>query len=403
MPQDWTDPPEDTDPLDVERPVGSADDLDPGGYDPGDDPASRAPEGSLAPPEEPDRGKVTYPVAPAAIPAWVKPLGNGKIPMDRMLKVAPLGSGYLVPEAAAAWRNLQNAASGAGFTLTMTGAYRSYDQQVELFNQRYSTSNTGGSSKVWNGTQYWLKPNMAMAAVPGTSNHGWGCAVDAALGGYGADAKVVDSAFLQWALEHASANGWSWEVQSEPWHLRLTGITAAPQARADAPAPPQASPTPTLKLGSVGGQVAALQLFCLKFAWGDCRTADGSFGPKTEAAVKAMQTALGATSDGVYGPQSAAALGKLPPALALNELGQSCRRWPRPTSVTRALRRSARVDRCAAALLLPREPVTPRRTSRRARRAPPGTPSRSWHADPPMPTSDAPPRRAARGPSNRRC
>ena len=139
-----------------------------------------------------------------------------------MIKVAPLGAGYLVPEAAAAWRNLQNAASAAGFTLTMTGAYRSYDQQVQLFNERYSTSNTGGSSKVWNGTQYWLKPNMAMAAVPGTSNHGWGCAVDTALGGYGANAKTVDSAFLQWALKNAAANGWSWEVQSEPWHLRLT-------------------------------------------------------------------------------------------------------------------------------------------------------------------------------------
>jgi hypothetical protein len=228
-----------------------------------------------------------------------------------MIKVAPLGAGYLVPEAAAAWRNLQNAASAAGFTLTMTGAYRSYDQQVQLFNERYSTSNTGGSSKVWNGTQYWLKPNMAMAAVPGTSNHGWGCAVDTALGGYGANAKTVDSAFLQWALKNAAANGWSWEVQSEPWHLRLTAASATPQGPqvlSEAPVL-QKAPAPTLRLRSTGGQVAALQAFCLRYSWGDCRTADGSFGPKTEAAVKLMQTALGITSDGVYGPQSATALG----------------------------------------------------------------------------------------------
>ena len=185
MPQEWTKPPEDTELQDVEQPVGSNDDLDDGGYDPADDPASREPEGSLPPSRDPGRGPTTYPVAPAAIPAWVQPLGNGKVPVDRMIKVAPLGAGYLVPEAAAAWRNLQNAASAAGFTLTMTGAYRSYDQQVQLFNERYSTSNTGGSSKVWNGTQYWLKPNVAMAAVPGTSNHGWGCAVDTALGGTG--------------------------------------------------------------------------------------------------------------------------------------------------------------------------------------------------------------------------
>ncbi len=109
-----------------------------------------------------------------------------------------------------------------------------------------------------------------MAAVPGTSNHGWGCAVDTALGGYGASAKVVDSVFLQWALEHVAANGWSWEVQSEPWHLRLTDVHAtAKVASAAAPgAVAQAAPAPTLRLQSTGGQVAALQGFCLKFGVG---------------------------------------------------------------------------------------------------------------------------------------
>ena len=311
MSEGWIQPPDETEPLDVERPVATDDDLDHDGYAPTDDPASQAPAGTIQPPEDGDRGKITYPVAPAAIPGWVKPLGNGKIPIDRMLKVAPLGSGYLIPEAAAAWRNLQNAASAAGFSLTMTGAYRSYDQQVTMFNERYSTSSTTAGSKVWNGTTYWLKEGMAMAAVPGTSNHGWGCAVDTALGGYGAGAKPVDPVFLQWALENVGANGWSWEVQSEPWHLRLTDVHAtATVASAAAPAAAaQAAPTPTLRLQSTGGQVAALQGFCLKYAWGDCGKADGSFGARTEAAVKAMQTALAQVSDGVYGPQSAAALG----------------------------------------------------------------------------------------------
>ena len=59
---------------------------------------------------EGDRG-IPYPVVKAAIPAWVKKYGNGTIPQDKMIKVAPIGSGYLVPEAAAAWRNLQNAAA----------------------------------------------------------------------------------------------------------------------------------------------------------------------------------------------------------------------------------------------------------------------------------------------------
>ena len=308
MADDWVDPPDDAEGVDGEQPVGTDEDLDEAGYDSGDDPGTRAPEFPAEPPRSPDRGPL--PISPAAIPAWVKPLGNGKVPMDRMLKVAPLSVGYLVPEAAAAWRNLQNAAQQAGFALTMTGAYRSYDQQVALFQQRYSTSDTGGSSKVWNGTRYWLKPKMAMAAVPGTSNHGWGCAVDAALDGYGQSARVVDQAFVQWARQAALANGWSWEVQSEPWHFRLVQFNAVPQAAAGGPPPTlQSAPTPTLQLNSSGGQVAALQFFCLKFKWGDCGSADGQFGKRTETAVKAMQTVLGVKADGEYGPKSAAALG----------------------------------------------------------------------------------------------
>ena len=56
-----------------------------------------------------------------------------------------------------------------------------------------------------------------------------------------------------------------------------------------------------LKLGSRGGQVAALQNLCLLFKWGDCGKADGMFGPRTEAAVKVMQAAIGVAPDGEYG------------------------------------------------------------------------------------------------------
>jgi hypothetical protein len=295
-----------------EEPVGSDEDLDPADYDPSDDPATGPPGTPSEPP--PDTGAkgpggIPFPVSDAAIPAWVKEHGNGQIPVDRMIKVAPIGAGYLVPEAAAAWRNLQNAASAAGFTLTMTGAYRTYDQQVALFRERYTTSNTGRSSKTWNNTQYWLKPNVAMAAVPGTSNHGWGCAVDTALGGYGNAAKPVGEPFLSWAVANAHGHGWSWEVQSEAWHLRLVAFESIPQ-RHSASTSGLVAPQPTLKRGSKGGQVAALQNLCRLYSWGDPGKPDGEFGPRTEAAVKVMQAAIGAGADGQYGPKSAAALGE---------------------------------------------------------------------------------------------
>lgn len=52
-------------------------------------------------------------------------------------------------------------------------------------------------------------------AVPGTSNHNLGIAIDIA----NASGKR-----LEWLLKHAQSFGFSWEVQSEPWHLRyVTG------------------------------------------------------------------------------------------------------------------------------------------------------------------------------------
>ena len=301
-------------------PVGSDEELDESGYDAADDPASAPPDGSLPPTTTPTRDKIVWPVAKAAIPSWVDQHGNGRIPAEQMVKVAPLGgtAGHLTPEAAAAWRNLQNAASAAGFTLTMTGAYRSLAQQEQLFQERFVATITGGTAKEWNGKTFWLKPNMAMASVPGRSNHGWGCAVDMALGGYGSSAKNVNSsaAFLAWVKENAGPHGWSWEVQSEPWHVRLVSFAEATKFVGNKGVTPHQAPLPTLKEGSNGGQVAALQTLCTLHKWGDVGRPDGQFGPRTKEGVKAMQTALSQTVDGMYGPKSAKALGDFLAALS---------------------------------------------------------------------------------------
>jgi peptidoglycan hydrolase-like protein with peptidoglycan-binding domain len=56
-------------------------------------------------------------------------------------------------------------------------------------------------------------------------------------------------------------------------------------------------------MGSKGSAVA-----CLQASLGI--SADGDFGPKTEAAVKAFQSKAGLSADGVVGPLSIKALGK---------------------------------------------------------------------------------------------
>ncbi len=70
-----------------------------------------------------------------------------------------------------------------------------------------------------------------------------------------------------------------------------------------------------LKNGSRGNEVKKLQENLNKLGF-NCGTADGIFGPKTEAAVKAFQKAYGLAVDGIAGP---ATLGKIEELLKKQE------------------------------------------------------------------------------------
>ena len=61
-------------------------------------------------------------------------------------------------------------------------------------------------------------------------------------------------------------------------------------------------PWPVIRRGANGHPVRTLQH--LLRAHGQQVSVDGAFGPLTEAAVKAVQTASGLTADGVVGPQT---------------------------------------------------------------------------------------------------
>ena len=61
------------------------------------------------------------------------------------------------------------------------------------------------------------------------------------------------------------------------------------------------SSMPTIKNGSSGGTVRGCQQFLLCKGYTSVGSADGSFGPKTTAAVKKYQTAYKLTSDGIVG------------------------------------------------------------------------------------------------------
>lgn len=182
---------------------------------------------------------MAFPVRTVDKPAVLAGQVNGKL--DPAILVATPGQAggpvvLLVEPAGRAWRALCAAALAAGFVLKATSAsdsYRSYDNQDRIFLARFTTVRPAGSTimRSWHGKTWWLKPGCALAAIPGTSNHGLALAVDTGeeLDG-DAGTEHLDDATLAWLLAHELDYGWSHEVQSEPWHLRYFTGDAIPAA-----------------------------------------------------------------------------------------------------------------------------------------------------------------------------
>lgn len=187
---------------------------------------------------------MALPVRIVTSPAVLAGQENGKLPTSILVQTPGLAGGplvRLVSPAARAWQALTAAASAAGHTLKATSAadsYRAYEIQRRIFLERYTLeflpdrpwklwdSNNNGVKERW----YQL-PNTAIAAVPGTSNHGWGLAVDTGEerdGDLGTES--IDATTLNWLVANEQAFGYSHEVQSEPWHIRYWAGDEIPAA-----------------------------------------------------------------------------------------------------------------------------------------------------------------------------
>lgn len=118
---------------------------------------------------------------------------NGRLPDSAL---ASIGGGHkLRPDAAAAWKKLT-----ANKKIGVTDSYRSYAAQVEL-----------------------KKRKPRLAGKPGTSNHGWGLALDLVVGGFGSDT-------YKWLMANGPKFGWvnpKWAQKGgskpEPWHWEYVG------------------------------------------------------------------------------------------------------------------------------------------------------------------------------------
>ena len=141
---------------------------------------------------------------------------NGQLPPSEL---APIAQGQLVKTAAASWNAMNVEARRLGCELLPTGSmssYRTLEQQRILY-ARYRAG-TGN-----------------LAAVPGTSNHGWGLAVDVASHEMRAMVDRVGEKY-GWAKKWSDAPSEWWHIRFQPgyWH----GPDPGPYGQHVAPPPP---------------------------------------------------------------------------------------------------------------------------------------------------------------------
>ena len=129
-------------------------------------------------------GKIARARRPRRVRQRARPHGRAR---SRSARAAIVSSA----PAAQAWQGCVEAARADGIDLTVTDSYRTFDQQVDLAERK------GLYSKV------------ACGATPGTSNHGWGLAVDV---------DVTAPQTLDWMRANGHRFGFVEAVPREPWH-----------------------------------------------------------------------------------------------------------------------------------------------------------------------------------------
>jgi D-alanyl-D-alanine carboxypeptidase len=122
-------------------------------------------------------------------PAALVPYGNGHIPAQLLAPIG-VGSQKLWAPAASSFQRMAAAASSQGVKIGVTDSYRTYDQQVQLAQNKGLYSEGG------------------LAAQPGQSKHGWGMAVDV----------DVDSRGETWLRANGAKYGFYETTPREPWH-----------------------------------------------------------------------------------------------------------------------------------------------------------------------------------------
>jgi hypothetical protein len=136
---------------------------------------------------------------------WASQYQNGDVAAKALMLDFDGDGDYLQPSAAKSLRLFANEFEATfGIDFTISEAFRDIPTQERLYDlYRRGIGNP--------------------AAVPGTSSHGQGLAVDINSWVYGAGGTIRH----QWLVDNAPRFGWSWELvgkpSGEPWHFNYVG------------------------------------------------------------------------------------------------------------------------------------------------------------------------------------
>lgn len=185
-----------------------------------------------------------------------------------------------------------------GVHIIVSSGLRTYAEQEAIFRARYVTAgNINGrkvyDTRVWNGVTWYRISSAGTVAVPGTSNHevqGSSGAVDIHDTGSDAGITVKGSKRGQWIRQHcgefdmvAEGDGFG-----EGWHFKMLYIDKIPSNG-----------------GGGGGSIDtnAKQNFLNSLGYS---TGTPGWGPMCAAATKDFQGSVGLTADGEFGPKTEA-------------------------------------------------------------------------------------------------
>ena len=189
-----------------------------------------------------------------------------------------------------------------GISPTKVVGFRSYESQYNIVDWD-TLQSTGKFKTTWDST--------VTAAMPGTSNHGWGKAID-----------VVNSKAAQdWIRENGVKYGWVWYTKdggegqgiNEPWHFTYSEDKVGVDIQNRTVDSTSASPASTiLQYGDTGNAVTDIQqrLMYLDFSVGD-EMNDGIFGPNTKSGVISFQRDNKLPITGIFDVKTKESLDKL--------------------------------------------------------------------------------------------